>query len=104
MILVTAEITAKPGSEAALADLVTSVLAPTRAEAGCAAYTCGRSVEDPSVFYFTELWEDMDALRAHTRTEHMGAFGAAVVSLADATVIDSHVIESTRRLAPRPEG
>ena len=103
MIVVTATLTAKPGQEDALRQACAAVLAPTKAEAGCVQYECAQNIEDPSQFLFVEAWEDMDALKAHTMTEHMAVFGPLAESLSDAQVIDAHFVDKSRRLKPREE-
>lgn len=103
MIVITATLVAKPGEEDALREVCTAVLAPTKAEQGCLEYDCGQCLDDPRVFKFVEVWEDMDALKAHTTTEHMMAFGPRAEELCESQVIDAHFAEKTRRLKPRPE-
>ena len=49
-----------------------------RAEAGCHRYVMSADIADPGRFYFTELWEDDDALAAHMKQPHMRPFGKAV--------------------------
>ena len=101
MIVITATMTAKPGEEEALRDCCLSVLAPTRREPGCISYECGQSLDNPRQFQFFELWDDMDALKAHTMTEHMATFGPLAGSLCESQIVDAHTIEKTRRLMPR---
>jgi len=49
-----------------------------RAEAGCHRYDISGDVADPGRFYVTELWEDDDALAAHSKQPHMKDFGRAL--------------------------
>ncbi len=63
-----------PELRAALAEM----MAATRTEAGCLAYSL--SVEDeggpdrPAVIAIGERWADIDSLRAHLAAPHMAAF------------------------------
>ncbi len=103
MIVVTATLTAKPGKEEELRAACHAVIARTQAEAGCVQYECAQNIEDPSQFLFIEAWDDMDALKAHTLTEHMAVFGPLAESLSAEQVIDAHFVDKTRRLKPREE-
>jgi quinol monooxygenase YgiN len=49
-----------------------------RAEAGCHRYDISADVADRGRFYVTELWEDDDALGAHSKQPHMRDFGRAL--------------------------
>lgn len=53
------------------------MLAPTHAEAGCIFYELYRS-DDPTRFYFSELWESGDALDRHMETPHFRNLSAAI--------------------------
>ncbi len=103
MIVITAKLVASPGQEEALRECCEAVIAPTRQEQGCIQYDCTRSIDSPREFFFIELWEDMDALKAHTTTAHMAVFGPLSESLSETQVVDAHFVEKTRRLKPRPE-
>jgi quinol monooxygenase YgiN len=94
---------AKPGEEDALRKCCDAVLVPTRKEKGCVQYDCGQSLDNPREFFFLEIWDDMEALKAHTTTEHMAVFSPLAESLSESQVIDAHFVEKTRRLKPRPE-
>ena len=102
-VVITATMVAKPGEEKALRDCCEAVLAETRKEPGCVLYECGESLDSPGHFLLMEVWEDMDALKAHTTTPHMTVFGPLADSLSESQVIDAHFSEKTRRLKPRPE-
>jgi quinol monooxygenase YgiN len=49
-----------------------------RAEAGCLRYVMSADTADPGRFYFSEMWEDDDALGAHMKQPHMRPFGKAL--------------------------
>lgn len=55
----------------------------TRKEPGCIKYIVSADMEDASIFYMFEEWENRDALNAHFQTPHMADFqkkiGAAIV-------------------------
>ncbi|MFC6719861.1 putative quinol monooxygenase [Natrialbaceae archaeon GCM10025810] len=46
----------------------------SRAEDGIVDYRVAMDVDDPSVFRFTEQYEDEDAFETHMQTEHVQAF------------------------------
>lgn len=78
MILVTAVIQAKPGKRNKLISKSRNVVEFTRLESGNISYSLYASTENEDVLLMFEQWENMDALRSHTQTEHFKAFGAAI--------------------------
>ncbi|WP_210608541.1 putative quinol monooxygenase [Priestia flexa] len=70
VIIVTAILEAKPGSEEELYDALLSVLAPSKSESGCIQYDLHRSIEVPSTFVFYEQWRDKHALDEHLSSSH----------------------------------
>lgn len=103
MIVVTATLTAKPGKEDELREACRAVIAKTQGEPGCVQYECAQNIENSSQFLFLEAWDDMDALKVHTTTEHMAVFGPLAESLCAEQIIDAHFVDKTRRLKPREE-
>jgi quinol monooxygenase YgiN len=82
---VVAVLTAKPGSESIVAQALTDLVAPTRAEAGCISYDLYASAADPTVFITVEKWQSQADLDQHMQTAHIATalatagdhFGAA---------------------------
>lgn len=62
---VVARIVAKAGTEAAMRELLLTLIEPTRREAGCISYRLLESVENPTEFVFIEEWIDDSAIDAH---------------------------------------
>jgi quinol monooxygenase YgiN len=54
-----------------------AMMAASRAEDGCAAYSYGEDVAEPGLIHVFEIWRDADALAAHFQTPHMAAWRAA---------------------------
>lgn len=75
---VVAILVARPGHEAALADILAACVAPSRAEAGCRAYALHRDRDRPGRFVFIERWADEAAFAAHQETPHFLALVEAV--------------------------
>lgn len=63
--------TAAPGREEELAQVLTGLLAPTRAEAGCLRYDLLRHRDGSGEFAFVEEWESEEALDRHLQTPHL---------------------------------
>jgi quinol monooxygenase YgiN len=59
---------ARPGKEAELLGVLTGLLAPTRAEAGCINYDLHIAPDDPSKFLFYENWASKAHHEAHDKT------------------------------------
>jgi len=69
-VTLVARFVAKPGKEAELKTLLSSVVATTNAEDGCKIYDL---YESPGTgrFFFWELWESQEALNAHSVAAHI---------------------------------
>ena len=92
-VTVVAEITAKPGCEEELKNVLLSVIEPVRKEEGCIQYDLHVSMKEPNKFLFFENWESMEALGKHAQAQHMKAFGGKAAALVDGP---SKVITYTR--------
>jgi quinol monooxygenase YgiN len=80
-LTVVAEISAKPGREEELKQLLLSLIEPTRGEAGCIQYDLHVSTDDPASFVFYENWKDAEALQKHLATDHIREFLAKASEL-----------------------
>jgi hypothetical protein len=65
---------ARPGMADALEARLVSLVAPTRREAGCAAYHVHRDRADRDLFVFYEAWRDRAALLKHFEEPYILAF------------------------------
>ena len=74
MIYVIAELTAKPGKQAALIAGAKPCIAATVKENGCVFYDLNQSVTDPDSFTFVERWTSREALEAHLHTPHLATW------------------------------
>jgi quinol monooxygenase YgiN len=72
-VTVVATFQARPGKEAELKGALTSLVAPTRKEAGCLNYDLHASPEDPAKFLFHENWTSRAHLDAHLQSAHIKA-------------------------------
>jgi quinol monooxygenase YgiN len=84
LLTVVATMRAKPGKEDELRAMLTGVIEPTLAEAGCHTYALHQGVADPSVFVFYENWSSKDDLDKHLASEHMSTGLAGVAELLEA--------------------
>ena len=50
----------------------------SEAEDGCLHYRFYRDLEDETLFFLYEMWENEDALKAHFQTPHMATFSKAM--------------------------
>ena len=62
---------AKPEKDAELVEILKSLVAPTREEAGCIDYHLHRSNEDPLCYMFYENWTSMKDLEDHLAKPHL---------------------------------
>lgn len=65
---------AKPGEEAAVADLLRRVSRATNEEPGCELFWVHRSLDDPSTFFLYERFTSEAAFEAHSASEHVRRF------------------------------
>lgn len=78
MLIVLAQATVPEGALDAARDAIAAMVAASRAEEGCIAYTFTTDVLDPARLHIVEKWRDEDALKFHFSTPHMAAFQAAI--------------------------
>lgn len=73
-----AEFVALPGSEPRVADLVETLTAAVRAEAGCLQFDPFTRVDNPRHWVVMEGYTDEEAFQAHLGSEHGRAFNAEI--------------------------
>jgi quinol monooxygenase YgiN len=75
-LTVVARFKAKSGKEAEIRNLLLSLVAPSRKDAGCLNYDLHQAVDDPAMFLFHENWKSKALLDQHLQTAHVqGALG-----------------------------
>ena len=85
---VIALLVAKPGQEDVLRGALTDLVAATKQEEGCLAYSLGESAATPGTFVTIEKWRGQADLDAHMQTPHVAkAFEVAGEALASAPAI-----------------
>lgn len=72
-LYIVAKFMAKPGLEEAVRQELSSLLKPTRAEAGCISYDCHQSQENPAIFIFYEIWKNREELDKHLGMPYLQA-------------------------------
>lgn len=55
---------------------MTAMIAASRAEDGCLAYSYAEDVAEPGLIHVFEVWRDAAALSAHFETPHLAAWRA----------------------------
>ena len=66
--------TARPGSEAIVADVLRDLTAASLGEPGCRFYQAQESLETPGVFVVYETYDDIAAAEEHTRSDHFRTY------------------------------
>ena len=82
-ITIVAKLKAKQGSEKQLEEAFRAMIPKVRGEAGTQTYILHRSVQDPTLFVFYEVYKDGEALDFHRKTPHMAELGKALGGLLD---------------------
>lgn len=91
-IAVVARIVAKADQVHGMRTLLTSLEAPTRAEAGCLSYAFFQDAQRPTHFISIERWASAAAVAAHMETPHVqSALAAAGPLLAEPPEIRSYL-------------
>ena len=86
---IVAVLTAKPGNEPALEELLRGMVAPSRAEPGNVRWDIWQDASQPGCFVLDELYLDESAVAVHRATPHFQHYLAVVDTLA---VRQAHVV------------
>ncbi len=81
LLIVVATLTAKPGLEETVRQVLLALVEPTRNETDCVQYDLHESLETPGVFVFYEKWTSKAALEQHGKTPHLRGLAARVDEL-----------------------
>jgi len=76
-LIVAGTVRVPPENVAGLRPHMAEMLAASRAEDGCAAYSYAEDVTEPGLIHVFEVWRDQAALDAHFATAHMARWRAA---------------------------
>jgi quinol monooxygenase YgiN len=82
-IKIVAFLTARPGKADALRDLLDSMLAPSRGEAGNLRYDLWADEAEPGRFVLDELYEHAEAVAAHRASGHFQTYLSVINDLAE---------------------
>lgn len=74
MKIITVTCFAKSEKRSELIALCKSMIAPSKAEAGCIQYNFYQDVSDKNKFFFYEEWKDQSAIDFHFATDHFISF------------------------------
>ena len=77
-LTVVATVTAGPGYEDEVGEILKKLIEPTRKEEGCIDYDFHRSIENPAVYVFYENWTSKAHLDRHLETPHIKECQAAL--------------------------
>ena len=80
-VRVVARIEALPGKAAAVRDILSQLIEPTRKEAGCLVYELWQNRQDETDFTFVEEWASEAALNAHAASQHLKDVGTQLQGL-----------------------
>lgn len=72
-LTVIAQVKAQPGKEAEVRELLLSLVAPSRKDAGCLNYDLHQATENPTMFLFHENWTSKAHLDAHLQKPDLQA-------------------------------
>lgn len=81
MIVIHASLLLDPAKADAAISAAKDMMAESRKEPGCHAYTFTRDLYDPARFHIIEEWESDEVLAKHFAMPHMAKFQAVVPTL-----------------------
>lgn len=82
-MIVVAKMTALSGKEEEMEKALRDIIPLVREEVGTITYTLHRDQNNPRTFLFYEKYKDMDALVAHSSTDHFKALFKTLKTLLD---------------------
>lgn len=91
-LTVVAKVVARKDAVEPLTAELHKLVAPTRLERGCIAYTLHQDLDDPTVFLFYEIWEDAACLEQHMNSDHFKGY----VRAAEGMILEKQVQIMTR--------
>ena len=101
MIVVTGRVRIAAEDRARFFGIATEMCRASRTEDGCLSYRFYEDAEEEGRFVFIEEWRDEEALQAHFRRAHTGAFmGVLPGLLGEPPDALFHTVAATRRLDP----
>jgi len=74
-LVVIAKLTAKENHAEEVKEALLGLIEPTLKEEGCIQYDCHQDLKNPHLFYFYEIWESADHLKAHSMADHIQSMG-----------------------------
>jgi quinol monooxygenase YgiN len=79
------------------------VMRHTHQESGCVVFQIAQDIDDPSLFYVTELWTSQEAMELHFVQDHAQRAREVIMSIAK--IIDAKVMRGDLQSfdAPQPE-
>ncbi|WP_455888023.1 putative quinol monooxygenase [Pseudomonas rustica] len=80
-IRVVAVLLAREGKEDQVEQILRACIQPSRAEAGCLAYTLHRSIDQPGQFVFFERWSSREAIDLHRQMPHYKTLSNALIDM-----------------------
>lgn len=81
MIVVAGTLRVAPEKMAALRPHAAAVIAATRGEPGCMAYSFAEDLVEPGLVRIYEEWRSLDDLKAHGKAAHMAPWRAALAEI-----------------------
>jgi quinol monooxygenase YgiN len=75
MLVVTAKMKIKPGTEKIFLEKTQPLIKGSRAEKGCIGYGLYKSTEEENTFMMVEQWQNQEIFDKHTVSAHFKQFG-----------------------------
>ena len=99
MIIVNAKAKTTSENILNLKDVIFHLEQETLKEKGCLDYAFSADINNPNIMRITELWEDLQSLKDHLRTQHVATFREEMSKTP--IIVKAHFYESEK--IPYPE-
>lgn len=76
-VCVVARFKAKEGQGPKLREMLLNLVQPSRSDEGCIKYDVHQAIEDPTLFYFYEIWQSRELLDKHGASKTLSSFREA---------------------------
>jgi len=97
MLVLTGSVRLPPENLEAARPVMAAMVAASRAEPGCLAYSYAQDILDPGLIRIHEAWTDAAALEAHFRSDHIRQWRAAWPALGvGERQITRHAVSATQ--------
>ena len=88
-LTVISHVRVRKGYEAIVRDMLQKLVIASRAEPGCLEYSLHESITDPTLYVIYQVWDNEQALAAHSNSQHTAGFRRAAPGVLDGPIANT---------------